>query len=62
MTTKCEKAKPQKSQLNKQLEAAVKKPEMENTWIENLGKLSVGYFKICYDGCCNSILVQRYGR
>ena len=29
---------PQKPQLNKQLETAEKKPEMENTWIENLGK------------------------
>ena len=49
MTTRREKSKPQKPQLrsaqgdaslakNKQLETAEKKPEMENTWIENLGK------------------------
>ena len=38
MTTRREKSKPQKPQINKQLEAAEKKPEMENTWIENLGK------------------------
>ena len=38
MTTRREKSKPQKPQINKQLEPAEKKPEMENTWIENLGK------------------------
>ena len=49
MTTRREKSKPQKPQLrsaqgdaslakNKQLETVEKKPEMENTWIENLGK------------------------
>ena len=49
MTTRREKSKPQKPQLrsaqgdaslakNKQLVTVEKKPEMENTWIENLGK------------------------
>ena len=40
MTTRREKSKPQKPQLNKQLETVQteQKPEMENTWIENLGK------------------------
>ena len=41
MTTRREKSKPQKPQLNKQLEAVEateQKPIMENTWIENLGK------------------------
>ena len=41
MSTRREKAKAQKPQLNKQLEAANsenQKPNMESTWIENLGK------------------------
>jgi len=41
MTTRREKSKSQKPQLNKQLEAAEateQMPKMENTWIENLGK------------------------
>jgi hypothetical protein len=38
MTTRREKSKPQKPQVNRQSEAAEKKVEMENTWIENLGK------------------------
>ncbi|MCK8621574.1 DUF6722 family protein [Prevotella sp. E13-27] len=41
MSTRREKAKAQKLQLNKQLEAANsenQKPNMESTWIENLGK------------------------
>jgi len=41
MSTRREKAKAQKQQLNKQLEAANsenQKPNMESTWIENLGK------------------------
>ena len=38
MTARREKSKPQKPQLNKQLEAEEQKPKMENTWIENLGK------------------------
>lgn len=38
MTTRREKSKPQKPQENRQSEAAEKKVEMENTWIENLGK------------------------
>lgn len=38
MTARREKSKPQKPQLNKQLEAVEQKPQMENTWMENLGK------------------------
>ena len=38
MATRREKSKPQKPQLNKQLEAVEQKPQMENTWMENLGK------------------------
>ena len=41
MSTRREKAKAQKPQLNKQLETANsenQKPNMESTWIENLGK------------------------
>ena len=41
MSTRREKAKAQNPQLNKQLEAANsenQKPNMESTWIENLGK------------------------
>ena len=41
MSTRREKAKAQKLQRNKQLEAANsenQKPNMESTWIENLGK------------------------
>lgn len=38
MTTRREKSKPQKPQMNKQLKADEKKLVMENTWIENLGK------------------------
>lgn len=38
MTTRREKSKLQKPQMNKQLKADEKKLVMENTWIENLGK------------------------
>jgi hypothetical protein len=38
MAARREKSKPQKPQLNKQLEAVEQKPQMENTWMENLGK------------------------
>ena len=53
MTARREKSKPQKPQLNKQLEAAnteEQKPEMENTWIENLGKYLLDISKFVTTG------------
>ena len=50
MTTRREKAKPQKPQLSKQLEVAENRPEMVNTWIENLGKYLLDISKFVTTG------------
>ena len=50
MTARREKSKPQKPQLNKQLEAVEQKPQMENTWMENLGKYLLGISKYVTTG------------
>ena len=51
MTARREKAKAQKAQLNKQLEAVKpEEPKMENTWIENLGKYLLDISKFVTTG------------
>ena len=47
MNARREKSKPQKPQLNSQLEMMEqKKPVMVNTWIENLGKYLLDISKL----------------
>jgi hypothetical protein len=53
MTTRREKSKPQKPQINKQLETVnmeVQNPEFENTWLENLGKYLLDISKFVTTG------------
>ena len=52
MTTRREKSKPQKPQINKQLEAAQEppKPKESGTWKENLGKYLIDISKYVVTG------------
>ena len=58
MTARREKSKPQKPQLNKQLEAMEVKPIMVNTWMENLGKYLLDISKYVTTGVVISSLFK----
>ena len=58
MTARREKSKPQKPQLNKQLEAEEVKPVMINTWMENLGKYLMDISKYVTTGVVISSLFK----
>jgi hypothetical protein len=58
MTVRRERSKPQKPQLNKQLETAEAKPETINTWIENLGKYLLDISKYVTTGVVISSLFK----
>jgi len=50
MTNRRDKQKVQRAQINKQLESVEVKPEMVNTWIENLGKYLMDVSKFTITG------------
>lgn len=58
MTTRREKSKPQKPQLNRQLEVEEVKPVMINTWMENLGKYLLDISKYVTTGVVISSLFK----
>ena len=60
MNAKREKSKPQKPQLNSQLEMMMeqKKPVMVNTWIENLGKYLLDISKFVTTGVVIASLLK----
>ena len=58
MTARREKSKPQKPQLNKQLEAEEVKPVMINIWMENLGKYLMDISKYVTTGVVISSLFK----
>jgi hypothetical protein len=58
MTARREKSKPQKPQLNKQLEVEEVKPVMINTWMENLGKYLLDISKYVTTGVVISSLFK----
>ena len=58
MSARREKAKPQKPQLNKQLEVAELKPIMINTWMENLGRYLLDISKYVTTGVVISSLFK----
>ena len=58
MNARREKCKPQKPQLNKQLEVEEVKPVMINTWMENLGKYLLDISKYVTTGVVISSLFK----
>ena len=58
MTTRREKSKPQKPQLNSQLAVKDAKPVMINTWMENLGKYLMDISKYVTTGVVISSLFK----
>ena len=58
MTARREKSKPQKPQLNKQLEVEEVKPVMINSWMENLGKYLLDISKYVTTGVVISSLFK----